>query len=48
LLAAKFQPIDLGIVIKHIELALIHEGKKVRAMEPIGSGKDFAVRMQIG
>jgi hypothetical protein len=45
LLAARFQPIDLGIVLKHIELALEHEGKTVHAIEPVGSGKAFAVRL---
>jgi nitroreductase len=45
LLSSKFQPIDLGIVVKHIVLAFEHDGKAVRSIEPVGSGKSFAVKV---
>ena len=43
LVAAKFQKIDIGIILKCTELALEHEGKTVTGFSPIGSGRDFAV-----
>jgi hypothetical protein len=42
LLAGNLQMIDMGIVLKCVELALEHEGKKA-AITVRGSGKAFAV-----
>jgi nitroreductase len=43
LLVGKLQRIDLGIILKHVELALEHEGKKVQSIVPSASGKDFSI-----
>jgi hypothetical protein len=43
LLAAKFQKIDIGIILKYVELALQNEGKTVTGFTPNGKGKSFAV-----
>ena len=48
LFAPNFQKIDLGIYLKHIELALKHEGKTITAITPSGSGRDFAVMVEYG
>lgn len=45
LFAAKFQKIDLGIILKFALLALEHEEKPVVSVEPCGTGKNFAVVM---
>ena len=45
LFAGKYQKIDLGILLKHAELALEHEGKTVKSITPSGNGKNFAVTM---
>jgi nitroreductase len=37
---------DLGIITKHVEVALEHEGKTVTAIEVSGSGKNSAVEVQ--
>jgi len=42
LFAGKFQKIDLGILLKHVELALEHEGKTVMEIASSGKGKNFA------
>ena len=46
LLAPQFQKIDLGICLRHIELALKHEGKTVTSITPAGSGKNFVVTIE--
>jgi hypothetical protein len=43
LLVGKLQKIDLGIILKHVELALEHEEKKVQSIVPGKSGKDFSI-----
>lgn len=43
LFAGKFQKIDIGILLKYVDLALEHEGKIVTGFTPSGMGKDFAV-----
>lgn len=43
LFAGKFQKIEIGIILKHVELALEHEGKSVSGITPSGKGKNFAV-----
>jgi hypothetical protein len=43
LLVGKLQKIDLGIILKHVELALEHEGKKVQSIVPSARGKDFSI-----
>jgi nitroreductase len=48
LLASKWQPIDLGIVLKHVALALEHDGKIVTAFSPLTGGKAFAVEVRYG
>ncbi|MDR3337622.1 MAG: hypothetical protein LBT16_10500 [Treponema sp.] len=45
LLMANFQKIDLGIVLKHIELAIEHEGKSVTAITPKEDSKTFSVEV---
>lgn len=41
--AAKWQKIDIGIVLKFVELALEHEGKTLTSITPSSNEKDFAV-----
>jgi len=43
LFAGKYQKIDLGILLKHAELALAYEGKTVTEITSSGNGKNFAV-----
>jgi nitroreductase len=45
LLMANFQKIDLGIVLKHIELAIEHEGKSITTITPREDGKTFSVEV---
>ncbi|GHU77976.1 nitroreductase [Clostridia bacterium] len=45
LLMGKMQKIDLGIILKYVELALEHEGKTVRSITPKGNDKDFSVEV---
>jgi predicted ABC-type transport system involved in lysophospholipase L1 biosynthesis ATPase subunit len=39
------QKINLGIILKTLELALEQEGKHVQLIEPSGSGKDFSLKV---
>jgi nitroreductase len=48
LLTGKLQKIDLGIILKTVELALEHEGKVIRSITPQASGKDFSVEVTFG
>ncbi|MDR1328163.1 MAG: hypothetical protein LBK23_01000 [Oscillospiraceae bacterium] len=43
LLPGRLYLYDLGIALKHVEVALEHEGKTVTSFTPRGSGKTFAV-----
>jgi nitroreductase len=43
LFASKWQLIDLGIILKHVALALEHDGKTVTALSPVAGDKTFAV-----
>ncbi|MDR1539556.1 MAG: hypothetical protein LBU32_16460 [Clostridiales bacterium] len=45
LLTGNLQKIDLGIILKCVELALEREGKAVTALTPKGGGKTFAVEV---
>jgi nitroreductase len=45
LFASKWQLIDLGIILKHVALALEHDGKTVAAFSPVPGGKAFAVEV---
>ncbi|GHU71168.1 nitroreductase [Clostridia bacterium] len=45
LLMGKVQKIDLGIILKYVELAFEHEGKTVRSITPKGNDKDFSVEV---
>jgi hypothetical protein len=45
LLMGKLQKIDLGIVLKHTELALEHDGKKITSITPQNNSKPFAVEV---
>ncbi|MDR1669454.1 MAG: hypothetical protein LBR76_05805 [Oscillospiraceae bacterium] len=47
-LPGKLYLFDLGIALKHVELALEHEGKTVAGFSVTGSGKDTAVAIQAG
>jgi hypothetical protein len=46
ILPGKLYLYDIGIALKHVELALEHEGKTVTAFSFNGSGKDFSVKVQ--
>jgi nitroreductase len=48
LVAGKLQKIDLGICLKHIELALEHEGKSITSIQLKGNGKDFFIDVMYG
>jgi nitroreductase len=48
LLMSKMQKIDLGIILKYVELALENEGKTVRSVTPTSDGKGFAVDVVYG
>ena len=45
LIVGKLQKIDLWICLKHIELALEHEGKIVTSIQSQGRGKGFFVEV---
>jgi nitroreductase len=45
LIVGKYQKIDLGIMVKHVELALQHEGKTVTALTEQDRGKTFAIEV---
>ncbi|MDR0813468.1 MAG: hypothetical protein LBO63_05635 [Oscillospiraceae bacterium] len=45
LVTLQFQKIDIGIILKHVELVLEHEDKTVTGITPKGSGKSFAVEV---
>jgi hypothetical protein len=45
LLMANLQKIDLGIALKHIELAMEHEGKSITTITPKEDGKTFSVEI---
>jgi hypothetical protein len=45
LLTSNTQMIDLGIILRHVVLALEHEGKTITAFTPIGSANTFAVEV---
>ncbi|MDR1821975.1 MAG: nitroreductase [Oscillospiraceae bacterium] len=46
LFAGKLQKTDIGIILKHLELALEHEGKKITAIAPRGGGKTFEIEVK--
>jgi nitroreductase len=46
ILPGKLYLYDIGIALKHVELALEHEGKTVTAFSFNGGGKDFSVKVQ--
>ena len=41
----KLSKIDLGIVTRHIELALLSEGKTIQVINPITQGKELAIEI---
>jgi nitroreductase len=43
MIPGKLHMFDLGIVLKHVELALEHEGKPVASLETVCDGKEFSV-----
>ncbi|MDR0915942.1 MAG: nitroreductase [Oscillospiraceae bacterium] len=45
LLRKKLSKIDLGIATRHVEVALLHEGRTVLAVTPKTDGRDFAVEV---
>jgi nitroreductase len=44
-LGKKLSKIDLGIVTRHVELALLHEGKKILSCTPVASGGAFRIEI---
>jgi hypothetical protein len=48
ILPGKLYLIDLGIVTRHVAVALEHEGKTIETIAVEGRGKDSAVRVQYG
>ena len=45
MLKKKLSKIDLGIITRHIEVALQNEGKVIQWVKPVTIGKDFAVEV---
>jgi nitroreductase len=45
ILQKKMNKIDLGIVTRHVEVALLHEGKKITSITPRGTGKEFQIEI---
>lgn len=45
ILKKKLSKIDLGIVTRHVEIALTGEGKTIQTITPITDGKDFTVEV---
>ncbi|MDR1532087.1 MAG: nitroreductase [Clostridiales bacterium] len=45
ILPGRLYLIDLGIVLKHVVIALEHEGKTVTAIDAAGAGKDSAIEV---
>ncbi|MDR2615600.1 MAG: hypothetical protein LBC28_03370, partial [Oscillospiraceae bacterium] len=45
LLPGRLYLYDLGIVLKHIEVALEHEGKTVKSFDFGGKAKDFTIEV---
>jgi hypothetical protein len=45
ILEKKLNKVDLGIVTRHVEVALLNEGKEISSITPRGSGKEFAVEI---
>ncbi|MDR1540431.1 MAG: hypothetical protein LBU32_21015 [Clostridiales bacterium] len=48
LMMGKVQKIDLGIILKTVEIALKHEGESITSIAPKGSGKGFSVEVMHG
>jgi hypothetical protein len=48
LMLKKLNKIDLGIVTRHIEEALLHEGREIRSITPRTKGKDFYIEIAYG
>jgi hypothetical protein len=46
MLRKKLNKIDLGIVIRHVEVALLHEGKTIHAITPKSTGKFFGIEVE--
>jgi nitroreductase len=44
----KLNKIDLGIVTRHIETALLYEGKEIRSINPKSKNKSFAIEIIYG
>lgn len=45
ILKKRLNKIDLGIVTRHVETALLNEGKTIQAIAPITGGKDFSIEV---
>jgi hypothetical protein len=45
ILQKKLNKIDLGIVTRHVEVALLHEGKEITSITPRGAGKEFQIEV---
>jgi len=45
ILKKKLSKIGLGIVTRHVEVALLNEGKAIKAITPITNGKEFAIEV---
>jgi len=46
LLRKKKSPIDIGIITRHAELALLQEGKTIKSIIPDGNDKNFSAEIQ--
>jgi hypothetical protein len=44
-LKKKMNKVDVGIVTRHVEVALAHEGKTIVSVAPTTIGKDLAVEV---
>jgi nitroreductase len=41
----KLNKIDLGIVTRHVEVALLNEGREIKSITPKGAGKEFEIEI---
>jgi hypothetical protein len=48
LMLKKLNKIDVGIVTRHVEVALRHEGKEIKSITPRVGGKDLSVEIVYG
>ncbi|MDR0877210.1 MAG: hypothetical protein LBN21_04095 [Treponema sp.] len=44
-LLKKLNKLDVGIATRHIEVALLNEGKEIKSITPMGKGNDFKIEI---